>query len=118
MTLEILILHNRECHVWQTLESELKQWLRLWGLAAKAKVRTELISNDAEARKRKFFGSPQVLINGCDIDPLAQKVTAYHALGCRLYVWKNKVYEYPPKEMVEEAILQLSQACQSPKSQK
>jgi len=44
-------------------------------------------------------------VDGQDIDPMAGKVTNYHESGCRFYIWKDKLHEGPPKEMLEEAIL-------------
>jgi hypothetical protein len=102
--IEIEILRNRDCHVWDDLYAELTWWLRNWGLSG-TKPTVRLITNDEEAKRFKFFGSPQLLVNGKDVDPMAEKVTRYHADGCRLYLWKGAVYEYPPKEMVEQAIL-------------
>lgn len=103
MTIEIL--HNRECRVWKGLHSELKRWLRTWGMVRNVKVKTVLVKDDDEARERKFFGSPQILIEGRDIDRAADKVARHHAQGCRLYAWESKIYDYPPREMLEEAIL-------------
>lgn len=103
MTIEIL--HNRECRAWKALYSELKRWLRTWGMVRNVKIKTVLVRDDDEAKGRKFFGSPQILIDSRDIDPAALKVATYHAEGCRLYAWGSKIYDYPPREMLEEAIL-------------
>lgn len=102
----IEILHNKECGAWQALSNDLKYWLRIWGFAHKSKVKTVLISEDAEASKHGFFGSPQVMINGRDIDAESINVKKYHVAGCRLYSWESKTYESPPREMLEKTILQ------------
>jgi hypothetical protein len=109
--LEIEILRNKECKVWKKLFQDLKNWLRMWGLNGKTKIKVTLISTDEEARKRKFFGSPQLIINGQDIDPSSNNYRIYHSDGCRIYNWRGKIYEYPPREMVEEFILRIEQLC-------
>lgn len=102
------ILHNKDCHLWKTLFSELKRWLRIWGLARKVKLKVVLVETEKDARERRFFGSPQILVNGKDVDPMAEKVTNYHVDGCRAYVWGDKVFPYPPKKMMEQVILNLN----------
>lgn len=109
--LHIEILRNADCHSWQALRDALKGWLRMWGLNGSVKPKITLITTDAEARERRFFGSPQLLINGCDVDPMAERMTNYHVQGCRLYAWNGGLYEYPPKEMVEEALMKLGEIC-------
>ena len=101
----IEILHNRECRAWQECHADSKNWLRAWGLPRKAKIKILLIENDEHAKERKFFGSPQLVIDGDDVDAAALSNKKYHSEGCRLYSWNNKVYDYPPREMVEEVIL-------------
>lgn len=102
--IEIEIRRNRECHTWDTLAEELKRWLRDWGFSG-VKPKIRIVANDDEARSFRFFGSPQIVIDGKDVDPMAEKVTNYHATGCRLYIWKGTAYEYPPKAMVEQAVI-------------
>jgi hypothetical protein len=116
--LDIEILRNADCHSWKALRDALKDWLRMWGLNSSVNPKITLIETDEEAVERRFFGSPQLLINGKDVDPSAERVTAYHAAGCRLYAWNGKIYEYPPKEMVERAILNLEGTCGPPRKEK
>ncbi len=104
--LDIEILRNEECHNWKKLYDALKGWLRMWGLNNHIKPKITVIRTDEEAKKRKFFGSPQLLINGKDVDPMAERMTNFHASGCRVYIWEGKLYDFPPKEMIEKAILE------------
>ncbi len=41
-----------------------------------------IVSNEAEARDARFAGSPTVLVNGTDLEPLAEVSTN---LACRIY---------------------------------
>ncbi len=101
---KIQVLHNRECNFWQLA------WKLLEGLIREKNlnVRLEevLISNDAEAATYRFAGSPQIMVNGQDIDPEAKRVTNFHAGGCRPYFYRGNHFDYPPREMIEEAITQ------------
>ena len=96
------ILHNDACNFWEHLRSELQELIKEQNLDAK--VEELLIETDEQAAEHRFFGSPQLLINGKDIDPMAEKMTRFQAGGCRLVVWQDKMHEYPPKEMIQEAI--------------
>jgi len=35
---------------------------------------------------------------------MAEKVTSYKSAGCRFYIYKEKTHEFPPKEMLEDAL--------------
>jgi hypothetical protein len=105
------ILRNDRCPSWKAFRDAMKYWLRMWGLNKRVKLKVILISTDSQAHKYRFFGSPQLLINGCDVDPSATKITNYRARGRRFYFWKGGKHKYPPKEMVEEKILNLERIC-------
>jgi hypothetical protein len=62
------------------------------------------IETQEDAETHQYFGSPQININGKDIDPMAENVTNFKFAGCRFYIYKEKTYEFPPKEMLEEAL--------------
>jgi len=101
--MKITILHNKTCNIWRTTKGIIETILKEGGLSAE--IEEVVVANDAEAKDRHFAGSPQVLVDGQDIDPMAGKVSNYHESGCRFYIWKDKLHEGPPKEMLEEAIL-------------
>lgn len=100
--MKIQVLHNRECGFWKVA------WRELEALAQErypdAALEEVVVVSDDEARRWRFFGSPQVSINGKDIDPMAERVSAFHASGCRPYFWKGAQFDYPPQEMLEEAL--------------
>lgn len=103
--LTIQVLHNKECTFWQ------QAWEMLEHMIAErkldAKLEEVLVSNDGQAAAHRFAGSPQVMINGEDIDPEARRMTRFHALGCRPYFYKGTHHDYPPREMIEEALQRL-----------
>ncbi len=63
-----------------------------------------LIQSDEEAIENKFWASPTVKVNGVDINPMAKEVKRFGLGACRLYVYKDKISEDPPKEMILEAL--------------
>lgn len=100
--LEIKIIHNKECGFWREVAAAVRDILKNKSIAAR--VEEVLIANDEQAKEFKFFGSPQIVINGEDIDPQAASVTNFHASGCRPYFYQGQFYDYPPREMIEEAL--------------
>lgn len=98
----IQLLHTTDCHVWEEALRVLKEVLQESGV--KDEVQVVTITAPDEAKSHKFLGSPTVLIDGIDIDPRAQKLTNYSVASCRSYVFNNKFYEYPPKEMIKKAL--------------
>lgn len=57
-----------------------------------------IVSNEAEARDACFAGSPTVLVNGRDLEPLAKVSTN---LACRIYGSEGGI---PSLELVKAAI--------------
>src|SRR5260370_38957506 len=57
-----------------------------------------IVSNETEARNLRFAGSPTVLVNGRDLEPLAE---AHTNLACRLY---NSEGGIPSPELIKRAI--------------
>lgn len=98
MIKSIKLLHNKECGFWQKTKVDLEELLKELGIDIE--VEEILIEDDEQAKRYRFFGSPQVMINDEDIDPMAKTVTNFHASGCRLYVYKDKMNDFPPKEML------------------
>ena len=67
-----------------------------------------LVDTDEKAKQYRFFGSPQVMIEGVDVDPMAKQMTNFHWSGCRPYFYKDQMYDYAPEGMIMEAIERLS----------
>lgn len=64
------------------------------------------IDNDGVAGRLQFVGSPTVRVGGMDIERKLVQSKEY-GLGCRLYYREGKVYPYPSKPMIEDAIQNL-----------
>ncbi len=99
--MDIILLRNKQCHIWETQLGILNEALKDVSIDVLPKV--IIINDDAEAAQYKFLGSPTILINGKDIIDTKEPVK-YTVYGCRLYVYQNHVYEYAPKEMLVEII--------------
>lgn len=102
--MKIEFLHTESCHVWQKALPLLEESVKELGLAEEIEVTTIRTQKDAETHK--FSGSPAIKINGKDIDPLAEKITKYSPASCRPYFYRGKFYDYPPREMILEALKQ------------
>jgi len=96
--MKIQLLRNENCHTWQIAEKVLQEALKQVGLQEDYEI--VVVKNNEEAKKHRFFGSPQITINGKDIDPQAEKANQFNAESCRVYLWQDKMYEYPPKQMI------------------
>ncbi|MBI2640050.1 MAG: DUF2703 domain-containing protein [Candidatus Sungbacteria bacterium] len=102
MKLSIQVLHNNQCTFWRS------DWALLESLIKEGKIDADfeevLIDTDEKAKQYRFFGSPQVNINGVDVDPMAAQMTNFHWTGCRPYFYKNQTYDYAPEAMIMEAV--------------
>jgi len=102
--MKIEFLHTEDCHVWRKALPLLEEVMKEVGIKDKIDVITIKTQQDAE--KHKFSGSPTIKINSEDIDPMAKKVTKYSPASCRPYFYKGKFHDYPPKEIIIEALQQ------------
>lgn len=98
----IQVFHNQECTFWRVAWKLLEDLIKEKRLDAQ--LAEMLVASDDEARRYRFAGSPQVMINGQDVDPEANRMTNFHASGCRPYFRNGEHYDYPPRAMVEEAL--------------
>jgi len=99
---KIRLLHTQGCHAYHQAFDEIEKALKDKGLLVQFEV--ILITSEKEAKEYKFFGSPAIQVNGEDVDPKAKMVTKYGMSSCRPYFWEDKSYDYPPKEMIMEAL--------------
>ncbi len=105
---KIQVLHNNECTFWQLAWKMLEDFIREKNLDVG--LEELLITSDQDAAKHRFAGSPQITINGKDIDPEAGRITNFHASGCRPYFYRGQAYDYPPRQMVEEALRRVTKS--------
>lgn len=100
--MKIQLLHTLDCHAWRdalvVLEEALKE------AQEEIKFEVTLVENNEQAQRFKFLGSPTILVDGQDVDPMAKKATNFAVVACRPYFYKNKTYDYPPREMILEAL--------------
>jgi len=100
--MEIQLLRSEGCHTWEKTLKLLNEIRKEKDIDQK--IETVMIDTQEKAEKYRYFGSPQVNLDGRDIDPMAQKVTSFKPAGCRFYLYEGETYEYPPKKMMAEAI--------------
>jgi glutaredoxin len=119
--MKIEILYILDCPWCLKTKELVKKTLK--ELQVDAEVEEILIDSDKKAKEYHFGGSPTIRINGKDIqddvkkgrclpcEELAEqtrKATKFVKqecyCGCRVYLYKGKTYNYPPKEMIKEAI--------------
>lgn len=100
--MKIQLLHTADCHAWKDSLSILEDALKTKGLEAKYEV--ILVETEDQAKIYKFSGSPTMFIDGVDADPLARNIKTYSVSSCRPYFYKGKTYDYPPKEMILDAL--------------
>lgn len=100
--MKIRLLHTKQCHAWQEAENQLKEALKKASLTNDHEA-VLLVSED-DVKKYHFSGSPQITVDGDDVDPMAKNITNFSLSSCRLYFYKGKFYDFPPKEMILEKL--------------
>ena len=72
-------------------------------LGVNAQVRTTMISDQGEAERARFVGSPTVRVDGRDVDPEGE-LAGENSLECRLYWHEHRLAGYPQERSVREAV--------------
>jgi hypothetical protein len=93
---------------WEGCPSHPEAWQRLQEALAELQVNAQVervqVMTDEEAERWHFPGSPTILVNGQDIDPMASRQPA--RLTCRLYFKEDgRPSPLPSKKMIRRAIL-------------
>ncbi|MEK7368483.1 MAG: DUF2703 domain-containing protein [Planctomycetota bacterium] len=102
MKLNVQLLHTLVCHGYQKAMGELEMALEEAGLPVRFEV--ILVDSQAAAEKCRFIGSPTIRINDVDTDSEAAGVEKFGLDSCRPYFWKDRFYDYPPKDMILSAL--------------
>ena len=68
-----------------------------------AEIRDVEVTDAADARGKRFLGSPSVRIDGIDVDPSAARLDRF-GLMCRVYRYGNVISGVPPRQMIENAL--------------
>ena len=94
------ILYTDECPFWK----EALKYIEKIASALKSDITLKKvkISSEKDAKNLRFLGSPTIRINGVDVDPDATNDNEGF-VGCRIYRYKGRIFQYPPKEMIESA---------------
>ena len=72
-------------------------------VANPAQVQLVCIHGEAEAARRRFLGSPTILVDGADVDATAAERTDF-AMQCRVYWVDGKAAGAPPASWIEAAL--------------
>lgn len=105
--MKVQLLHTSDCHAWKTALDVLEEALSKGGHETHYEV--ILVATDEEAKLLEFLGSPTVRIDDIDVDPRARTVTNYGLAACRPYFYQGKIYDYPPKDLISEALKEVEQ---------
>lgn len=100
--MKVQLLHTSDCHAWKDALSVLEEALSERGHETRSEL--ILVTTDEEAKQLKFLGSPTVRIDDMDVDPRARTVSNYSLAACRPYYYQEKIYDYPPKDLIIEAL--------------
>jgi len=99
--LSIDVLYYEDCLHYEEAAKTLKEVLDEEGV--EAEVHMVPVSPGEDADKWGFIGSPTILINGRDLAEDVDVGRPY--LGhCRVYLYHDEPFEFPPKEMIREAL--------------
>ncbi len=88
------------CPSYQRARDILEQVLREENIAAR--IEMIQVSDDADARAKKFLGSPTIRLNG--VDPFAEPGQENYAMQCRVYRTPDGLKGVPTKEMLRAAV--------------
>lgn len=101
--IKIQILYFPNCPIYKKLEKLARETIKELGID----VDLELVNIQTreDAKKYHFTGSPGLLINGKDIDPLAKDAPVV-LKSCKIYRTEEGMKMMPIKRMIVEAILE------------
>lgn len=100
--LNIQLLHSESCHSYQKALAEIYKARDEFGLMAEVEV--ILVDSQEKALDYKFLGSPTIKINGTDLEPELEATGNFTTDACRAYFYEGSLYDYPPKEMLINAL--------------
>jgi hypothetical protein len=99
--LSIDLLYYEDCPHYEEAAQALREVLDEEDVLAEVHMISVSPGEDAEIWG--FIGSPTIHINGQDLEPEVDKETPYQG-HCRVYAYKGDMFEYPPKDMIREAL--------------
>lgn len=100
---QIQILYFPNCPIYRELEKLVRETTK--ELKIEADLQLVHIQTREDAEKYHFTGSPGLLINGKDIDPLTKDAPIV-LKSCKIYRTEEGMKMMPTKKMIIEAILE------------
>lgn len=101
--MKIQILYFPNCPIYRELERLVREAIK--DLEIEADLELVNIQTREDAKKYHFTGSPGLLINGKDIDPLVKDAPIV-IKSCKIYRTEEGMKMMPTKSMVVDAILE------------
>ncbi len=98
--LSVDMLYYEDCPHYKEATETLKQVLDEERIDAE--VHMVRVEPGEQADVHGFIGSPTILINGQDLESSADQ-ESYQG-HCRVYLYKDQPFEYPPKEMIRDGL--------------
>ncbi len=99
--MKITFLYFEDCPSHEATLARLRQVMAEEGIQAEIEI--VKIETDEQAQSRRFVGSPTILIDGQDIDPLPADIQ--YALTCRAYRLENgRISPLPSVDMIRRAL--------------
>ncbi len=99
----VKILFYSDCPHYVQTTQDIKEVLIEEGLSASL-LSVDLARAPDVEKEMPFAGSPTVLLNGKDIAPGSDQFRGPTGGNCRLYEYEGEAYDYPPKELIREAL--------------
>ncbi|HYA32870.1 MAG TPA: DUF2703 domain-containing protein [Candidatus Bathyarchaeia archaeon] len=103
--LTIDVLFYEDCPHYQEAASILKEVLEEEHV--EAKVNMIKVAEGGEAVVVGFLGSPTILVEGHDVQSGTDHTSPFQG-HCRIFRYKGRVFEIPPKDMIREAVKRFS----------
>lgn len=97
--MKIQLLYFDGCPSWETALENLKAACAQEGLSAE--IELVEVHDDEDAARRRFLGSPSIVVDGQDLWPETRK--AYY-LSCRMYRTPEGLRGWPTVEMLRERL--------------
>jgi hypothetical protein len=99
-TLKITFLYSEDCPSHDEALQRLRRSIELERISADIEI--VKVTTDGEAERRKFVGSPTIVVNGRDIDPPAKP---HYALTCRAYTLEDgRISPLPSEATIRRAL--------------
>ncbi|GAI79598.1 unnamed protein product, partial [marine sediment metagenome] len=97
--IDIEILYFRDCPNYNKSAEQVKDALKKLNISAPIKLIEVTKEN---FKDYSFYGSPTILLNKRDIEGKVNKL-----FGCRVYNYNNRIFVYPPKDMLISKLLSI-----------